>query len=605
MALIRLGRTLLTILLTLTLLLPGSLVLANPPPLVDVLVTFYQPPGPAESQLIETLGGTVKRVYTLVPTILAAMPEANIITLRSDPRVKSVDSDAIVSLPPDSIPAAPSGMMSPMSGGSQVLPWGIDRIDAELVYGTNNGTGIKIAVLDTGIDLSHPDLRVSGNVTFVSGTTNGNDDNGHGTIIAGIIGALDNDIGVVGVAPEASLYSVKVLNSNGNGNISDIISGIEWAVNNGMQIIDMNFDAGGVSWGGYGPLSQPIQNAYNAGLVLIAGAGNWGDWGYYNGTGTSVTMPANEKGVIAVGATDNTDTRYSASSMGYELEVMAPGVNIYSTAMGGGYGYMTGTSAASPHAAGLAALLIKSGLTNNLDVRRRLRDSAQDLGATGWDPYYGKGIINANSAINFSEPPDKSAPLTTISINGTVGNNGWWRSDVLVTLNVVDYSGSGVAQSQYSLNFGQTWNVYTGPFYVTTQDWNTVIARSWDNAGNDEGPADYIKYQMDKTPPLVTLVIAPQQVQRGSRGSMYTISYNGSVNMDDGHSGWGGYTLGMTDEYGVYYMPPDNNVLNGSKSVEQWCQGNDTDGRAYTFRLTATDWAGNQSWIEAVSRVVK
>jgi len=101
MALIRLGRTLLAILLTLTLLLPGSLVLANPPPLVDVLVTFYQPPGPAESQLIETLGGTVKRVYTLVPTILAAMPEANIITLRSDPRVKSVDSDAIVSLPPD------------------------------------------------------------------------------------------------------------------------------------------------------------------------------------------------------------------------------------------------------------------------------------------------------------------------------------------------------------------------------------------------------------------------------------------------------------------------------------------------------------------------
>src|SRR3972149_8774842 len=135
------------ILLVIVLTIPGNPTLADPPTMADVLVTSSQPPGPAESQLIETLGGTVKRVYTLVPTILAAMPEANIITLRSDPRVKSVDSDAIVSLPPDSIPAAPSGMMSPMSGGSPVLPWGIDRIDAELVYGTNNGTGIKIARL--------------------------------------------------------------------------------------------------------------------------------------------------------------------------------------------------------------------------------------------------------------------------------------------------------------------------------------------------------------------------------------------------------------------------------------------------------------------------
>ncbi|OGO22967.1 MAG: hypothetical protein A2Z28_04635 [Chloroflexi bacterium RBG_16_51_9] len=587
------------ILLVIVLTIPGNPTLADPPTMADVLVTFYQPPGPAESQLIESLGGTVKRVYTLIPTILANLPEQNLNALRADPRVKSVELDSTVSLPPEPPgPSSPTGE-SPLSG-SQVLPWGVDRIDAELVHPTNNGTGIKVAVLDTGIDFSHPDLVVAGNVTFVAGTSNGNDDNGHGTLVAGIIGALDNDIGVIGVAPEAALYAVKVLDQGGGGFVSDIISGIEWSTTNGMQVINMSFGGGGFGGGiGTGAYQQALENAYAAGLILVSGSGNQGT---PDGQGNNVWSPAGYKPVIAVGATDNTDARYTTSSTGYTLEVMAPGVNIYSTAMGGGYGYLTGTSASSPHAAGEAALLINSGLTNNLDVRRRLRDSATDLGAAGWDSQYGKGLINSNAAITFSEPPDKSAPLTTISLSGTVNSFFWYRSDVQVTISAVDYGGSGVAQSKYSLDGGQTWYVYTAPFTVTTEGTSLVIARSWDNAGNDEGPCDYAGFRIDKTPPTVTLVVSPQSVQRATKGTLYTITYNGT--MQDALSGIASDNITLTDEYGVYSgnLGP---ILNGWVSVEQWCKGNDTNGRTYTFRLTAYDEAGNAGWIEAVSTVVR
>ncbi|MDP2734632.1 MAG: S8 family serine peptidase, partial [bacterium] len=146
---------------------------ATAEPVEDVLVTFYQQPGPAEITLVQSLGGIPKKIYTIVPTILASLPSENLEALEADPRVKRIEPD------------------STMSGGllGEVLPWGVDRVDAELVHPTNKGTGVKVAILDSGIDLDHPDLAVSGIVTFVTGTTNGDDDNGHGTLVAGIVGA--------------------------------------------------------------------------------------------------------------------------------------------------------------------------------------------------------------------------------------------------------------------------------------------------------------------------------------------------------------------------------------------------------------------------------
>ncbi|MBI2329259.1 MAG: S8 family serine peptidase, partial [Chloroflexi bacterium] len=300
-------------LMAIMLVIPGNLAMAEPPQgMTDVLVTFYQPPGPDEIGLIESLGGTVRVVYHIVPTVAATMPAENLDELSADPRVKLVELDITF-----------TGAFA-----GEVLPWGVDRVDAELVHPSNKGTGVKVAILDSGIDLDHPDLAVSGNVTFVSGTTSGDDDNGHGTLVAGIVAALDNDIGVIGVAPEASLYAVKVLNQNGSGVMSVILSGIQWTMDNNMQVLNISF-GGLMNWPS--TIKDSLDNAYNGGMVVVAGAGNGGNAA---GTGNNVWTPAWYESVIAVGATDNQDARYPSSSTGYTLELAAPGVDTYSTAMG-------------------------------------------------------------------------------------------------------------------------------------------------------------------------------------------------------------------------------------------------------------------------------
>ncbi len=576
--------TVVVILSSLTM-VPLVQVQAESPEPVDVLVTFYQPPGPDEIALIESLGGTVKVVYHVVPTIAATMPAENLDELSADPSVKLVEPDIAIS----------------SSFAGEVLPWGVDRVDAELVYPSNKGTGVKVAILDTGIDLDHPDLALAGDVTFVPNTTSGDDDSGHGTLVAGIVAALDNDIGVIGVAPGASLYAVKVLNQSGAGVMSIILSGIQWAIDNNMQVINLSFGSA-MEWAS--SVREALQSAYDVGIVIVGSAGNGGD---ASGEGNNIWAAARYESVIAVGATDDQDARYTSSSTGYTLELVAPGVNIHSTAMGGDYGYMTGTSASSSHVAGVAALLIASGLTSNVDVRHRLRNSAEDLGDPGWDTRFGNGVVNADLAINFTEPPDQTPPATTIvSVSGTMGDFSWYVSDVEVTLSAADNDGgSGLAETRYSVDGGETWQTYTSPFTVSADGKNEVLARSWDNAGNDEGPPAFEIIKIDQTPPVLTETAIPTEMDRIRKGVMVAVDYSGTA--EDPLSGV--YeSLNNTvliDEYGVY----DQDLqwhMSGTVMVEAWVNGNDKDGRTYTFRLTARDLAGNwASPVDAIFTVIK
>ena len=569
--------TLLVIMLT----IPAKVTPAEASPeMVDVLATFNQPPDSDEIELIESLGGSVNKVYHIVPTIAATMPSENLDALRADSMVKAVELD--------------TAFTACFAG--EVLPWGVDRVDAELVHPSNKGTGVKVAILDTGIDLDHPDMAVAGDVTFVTGTTSGDDDNGHGTLVAGIVAALDNDIGVIGVAPEASLYAVKVLNQSGDTVPSSVLSGIEWAADNNMKVINMSF--GGI-------LEMPsavrdaLDNAYSAGTVIVAGAGNGGN---ASGTGDNMWTPARYAPVIAVGAADNTDTRYTSSSTGYSLELMAPGVSIYSTAMGGDYGYITGTSASAPHVAGVAALLIASGMTGNDDIRHRLQNSAEDLGDAGWDTQYGCGMVNADLAINFSEPPDQSAPITTMTLNATKGVADWYLSDVEVILSAID-NDSGVAETRYSLDAGETWHTYTSPFTITTEiTRHTVLARSWDNEGNDEGPPVFAKFRIDKTPPTVTETADPTEIVRVRPNYMVWVSYSGTA--EDNYFLYAAPSHELIDEYGE--LDQDLGVgLSGVVEVEASCSGADKDGRTYIFRISARDAAGNWSYADAIVTILK
>ncbi|MDP2949180.1 MAG: S8 family peptidase [Chloroflexota bacterium] len=302
------------------------------------------------------------------------------------------------------------GKPGPSPLPAEVLPWGVDRIDADLAWASSRGVGVKVAIIDTGISKSHPDLKdnLKGGVNFVSqkgviDPSKWDDDNGHGSHVAGIAAAVDNTIGVIGVAPEAHLYAVKVLNRQGSGYLSDVIDGIYWAANNGMQVINMSLGCDCPS----DTLKQAVDKAYGDRIVVVAAAGNSGN---ADGTGDNVIYPAKYDSVIAVAATDSGDKRAWWSSTGPAVELAAPGVSIYSTWKGKGYNTISGTSMASPHVAGAAALMLAApvlawfdldgnGTYSAAEVRAALRNTADDLAPTGVDTLYGSGLADAQEAV--------------------------------------------------------------------------------------------------------------------------------------------------------------------------------------------------------------
>ena len=321
--------------------------------------------------------------------------------MESDPRVLRVEDD-VIAFALGKVEAAGKGAPAPVQP-AEVLPWGIDRIGAPAVWSATmtvptTGTGIRVAVIDTGIELAHPDLaaNIKGSYNAISPTKSANDDNGHGTHVAGIIGALDNTIGVVGTAPTADLYAVKVLNRNGSGYISDIIEGIDWAVARNINVINMSLGASS----DVQALHDAVIRAHNAGIVVVAAAGN--------DSGGAVNFPGAYPEVIAVSATDSNNTIASFSSVGPEVDLAAPGAAIYSTYKGQTYRTLSGTSMASPHVAGGAALLLSvpakcdtdlSGACSPDEVKARLETTALDLGAVGQDNQYGAGLLNIWSAM--------------------------------------------------------------------------------------------------------------------------------------------------------------------------------------------------------------
>jgi len=239
---------------------------------------------------------------------------------------------------PTEVPPAQSG---------QETPWGISRVKAPAAWATTRGQGVKLVVIDTGIDMTHPELSgiIKGGWNAISTAATFNDDNGHGTHCAGTIAAKDDDQGVVGVAPKIDLYGVKVLDENGSGTFDDVIAGMLWAVENKMEIASMSL---GASQGNQA-LADAVEAMRKAGVILIAAAGN---------SGGSVGYPAAYPGAISIAASDSKDKLAGFSSRGPSVAAIAPGVNVKSTYMGGSYDTLSGTSMATPHVAGLAALYV-------------------------------------------------------------------------------------------------------------------------------------------------------------------------------------------------------------------------------------------------------
>jgi len=295
--------------------------------------------------------------------------------------------------------------------------WNLDRVQAPEAWEITRGDpSMPIAIIDTGIDLSHPDLlgklwvnpeEIPGNgmdddgngyVDDVHGYDFVNDDSepaddygmGHGTHVAGIAAAAtDNGLGVAGMAPTNPLMALKVLNSSGDGSYFDVARAIDYAYAQGARVMNLSLA---------GPedslvLHEAVQTATTAGALIVAAAGNDpGD--------NPPFYPAAYDEVLAVGATTSNDEIADLSAHHPYVGVAAPGINIYSTYRGGGYGYMSGTSMATPHASGLAALLWAAAPTlAREEVVGQITQSAEDLGAPGKDDYYGWGRINAHAAL--------------------------------------------------------------------------------------------------------------------------------------------------------------------------------------------------------------
>jgi thermitase len=308
-----------------------------------------------------------------------------------------------------------------LAGAAETIPddphyteqWDLPRIRAPEAWDFTTGDDLIIAVIDTGVDLDHPDLvgklwinadeipdndldddgngyvDDSHGWDFVNDDAVPQDDYWHGTHVAGIAAAeTDNGQGIAGVSWGARIMPLKVLNASGDGNYADVASAMVYAADNGARILNLSLGGEGYS----AALAEAVDYARERGCLLAAAAGN---------ESGAVLYPAANDGVLAVVATTRWDGRWYGSNHGPEVDAAAPGVDIYSTTLNDAYSSATGTSAAAPHVSGLAALVwsVRPHLTNE-EVSRVITETARDLGAPGWDEFYGWGRIDACQAVS-------------------------------------------------------------------------------------------------------------------------------------------------------------------------------------------------------------
>ena len=341
--------------------------------LASVLVMSAQASGPGADRYIVVLknavdtsavanlhaaryGASVENVWSsALHGYSAVIPNDRVAALRADENVAYVELDGIATT------------------AAQTLPWGVDKIDAD-VSSTHAGNGsgaitnVDAYVIDTGIDTSHPDLNVVEFKQYANGPPR--DCNGHGTHVAGTIGARDDAAGVVGVAPGIRLHAIKVLNCAGSGSWSDVISGINYVAATTARPAVANMSLGGPQ---NTAVDDAVKGAVAKGVFFGVAAGNDGA----NACGHSPAAAGTTSGVDTVAATDSSDTEASWSNYGNCVDIWAPGVSIFSTYKSGSYATLSGTSMATPHVVGGAALYLSSHTTANPGaVETALRNAA-------------------------------------------------------------------------------------------------------------------------------------------------------------------------------------------------------------------------------------
>lgn len=389
---------------------------------VDVVVVFENH---VDESLIRQYGGQITGGHSVstLPVRFARMPADHIDDLAETTPVKTVERDYTVRTGDSQAETTRTN-----TNDTQSVPWGVKTVDSRNAsVSAAAQRAVDVAVVDTGIDDDHPDLADTvvwgantvgaGEVAY--GLQSADDDNGHGTHVAGVVGAANNSDGVVGVAPAVDLYAMKALDRAGRGTISDVIQAVDVAIAGPDGTYGTADDADVVLLSlGTDRDSNALRSAITSATdraYLVAAAGNSGDG---NVETNDLLYPAKYPGVLAVGASTKNSTVPVWSPSGEELDLVAPGVDIYSTVPEGQYRELTGTSMAAPHAAGSAALVIAADARDGRrDLRRRavtalLTDTAVRVDQSRDDRVTGGGIVNAAAAVR-SDP----VPLT-VSVDG-------------------------------------------------------------------------------------------------------------------------------------------------------------------------------------------
>jgi hypothetical protein len=440
--------------------------------------------------------------------------------------------------------------------------WGPKRINCEEAWDIQKGDdSFKIAIVDTGIDKNHEDLSgnyVSGGYDWVNDDNNPMDDDGHGAHCAGIAAAvLSNSKGIAGIA-QVQVMAEKVLSPSG-GTSANVASGITHAADQGADVISLSLGSSNPS----SVVEDACNYAYNnKGCVLVAASGN--DYLPYIG------YPAAYSTVIAVGATNQNDQRCGFSNYGDELELMAPGKDIISSVPSNGYEFHSGTSMATPHVSGVAALVLSEfPEEDNQWIRERLQDTAIDLGESGWDQYYGYGLVDAAAALGGGSPPGPSVTLEIYKLTNdpALGNFDpieWPSSNAPEWYYRVGIDAAGETQYQRNYNTeppggtGGNWFEYRHEF-----TWEVELGHIFDIDPSDE-KIDFSIKLMESDWPLFDDLADISEVSGGgeddSTPNKPAAMYNGVYDIIDDD-----LVLGQSDPVSIesgYYVTIGDGINN-------------------------------------------
>ncbi len=521
---------------------------------------------------------------TVLNGFSATVPLDRVRAVESDPRVRVVVEDTFT-----------PNVLEP-----ETVPTGVDRIDAEpTATTTNTGAGVSIAILDTGIDLDHPDLNVVGSVNFANGP-NADDKHGHGTHVAGTAAALNQGTGVVGVAPGAGLVAVKVLDNGGGTRYSWLIGGLDYVATNSLDVANMSW---GVPPDSGGLLAEALINAWDAGVTLVTSAGNDGeDVDDVNklpqrlgGGGTLGAAGAEDK-IIVVSAIADSDgqsggngptTSYGAddsfasfSNFGAKVDIAAPGVSILSTYKDGRYATASGTSMASPHVVGTAALYIASNPTASpAGVVAALISNGEVEGFTGDPDAYPEPLVDAEP---FAAAADTTAPV----ISGVAASD-ITASSVTITWttdedsdSVVNYGTSTALGSQASDATMVTSHSVslTGLTAETTYYYEVQSTDASENTAVDNNGGAYYTSTTEAAAPALSVTVSTD-------ATSYTIGDTVSI------------TVVVTDAAGVVSNASVHvEVITGRGAVRYTGDGTtEADGKAY-FQYTIANRDGTGTY---------